>query len=148
VLSDTARHCTLRSPKDKARHETKYSISKGRTLCGNPAYNANRIIALPKNFLRLIASERATAIMGNWMSCSTKIYNLFPGSNKSNFSQINRGRFGWSAPDHLGDYGHDQFVGRRGEKKGGQHGTRARKLVRADCQRVGLSKQDIFYGLV
>jgi hypothetical protein len=36
------------------------------------------------------------------------------------------------ALDHLGDYGHDQFVGRRGVKEGGQHGTRARSLVRAD----------------
>jgi hypothetical protein len=66
------------------------SISKRRklwrTVTGtlHPAYNANQIVTLPKNLLRLIISDRAIAIMGIRMSCSTKIYDLFPHSNKIN----------------------------------------------------------------
>jgi hypothetical protein len=44
-------------------------------------YNANQIIALPKNLLRLIAGARATAIIGIWMSCDTNMYNLFEQIN-------------------------------------------------------------------
>ncbi|KAH9970230.1 hypothetical protein BGW80DRAFT_1332913 [Lactifluus volemus] len=51
--------------------------------------------------------------MGIWMS------------HLSTFEQINV-----FTNNKEGGYGHDQFVGRHGEKNGGQHGTRARKSVR------------------
>jgi hypothetical protein len=71
----------------------------------------------------------------------------------SAFKQISlttetKGGLDWNVPGLLGDYGHDQFVGGRWEKKVGQHGTGARILVRADRRRVDMSKPEVVHGLV
>jgi hypothetical protein len=88
VLSDTARYRTLRSPKEKARHENKVSVKRSKLRI------VNQLVALPENLLRLIdldrliAGDRATAIIGIEMSFSTKIYSPFLRSNKLIFSKI------------------------------------------------------------
>ena len=55
---------------------------------------------------------------------------------------------GGSAPNLLGNHGHDELVCRGGEEKSDEHGAGARELVRTDGRRVDMSQQKVVHGLV